>query len=162
MTCPPKRRRRGGGTGRATLALCACLAAGCSHGPDTAPPQLTQTGAAAPAAGETVPHGDHNPRFGGLVLMNGDLHFEVVLGRDGSARLYFSDATRNELPAATASGVTVTFITKSKAPETVALQIDESGESWTGHGHPVTDADATARIAYTARGKPYFIDVPFP
>ena len=164
MTCPPERRRREGGTGplRAALALCASLAAACSHGPDSAPPQLIQTGAAAPAAGETVPHGDHNPHFGGLVLMNGDLHFEVVLGRDGSARLYFSDATRNELPAATASGVTLTFTTKSKAPDTVVLQIDESGESWTGRGHPVTDPDATARIAYTARGKPYFIDVPFP
>jgi len=58
--------------------------------------------------------------------------------------------------------VTITFTTKSKAPDTVVLQIDESGESWTGRGHPVTDPDATARIAYTARGKPYFIDVPFP
>ena len=162
MTCPPKRRRPEGGTWGAVLACCACFAVACSHGPDTAPPQLIQTAAAAPAAGETVPHGDHNPHFGGLVLMNGDLHFEVVLGRDGSARLYFSDATRNELPAATASGVTITFTTKSKAPETIALQIDESGENWTGRGHPVTDPDATARIAYTARGKPYFIDVPFP
>jgi hypothetical protein len=147
---------------RAALGFCACLAAGCSHGADTTPPKLIQSAAAAPAAGETAPHGDHNPRFGGLVLMNGDLHFEVVLGRDGGARVYFSDATRNELPAATASGVTITITTKSQAPETIALQIDESGESWTGRGHPVTDPDATARIAYTARGKPYFIDVPFP
>ena len=146
----------------AALALAACFAAACSHGADTTPPPLTQTAAVAPAAGETVPHGDHNPHFGGLVLMNGDLHFEAVLGRDGSARVYFSDATRNELPAATASGVTITVTTKSKAPETVALQIDESGESWIGRGHSVTDPDATVRIAYTARGKPYFIDVPFP
>ena len=162
MTCPPKRRRREGGAWQAGLAFCACLAAACSHGPDTAPPQLLQTGAAVPAAGETVPHGDHNPHFGGLVLMNGDLHFEAVLRRDGSVRLYFSDATRNELPAATASEVTITVTTRSKPPETMALQIDESGESWIGHGHPVTDPGATARIAYTARGKPYFIDVPFP
>ena len=164
MTCPPKHRRCEAGMRRApaALAFCACLAAACSHGPDTTPPQLIQTGAAAPAAGEAVPHGDHNPHFGGLVLMNGELHFEVVLGRDGSARVYFSDATRNELPAATASGVTITVTTKSQAPETVPLHIDESGESWTGRGHPVTDPNATARIAYTAHGKPYFIDVPFP
>jgi hypothetical protein len=139
--------------------VCAGLTAACSA--DAPPPRLIEPAVAAPA-GETVPHGDHNPHFGGLVLMNGDLHFEVVLGRDGSARLYFSDATRNELPAATASGVTITITTRSKAPEILALQIDESGESWTGRGHPVTDPDATARIAYTARGKPYFIDVPFP
>ena len=123
---------------------------------------MIQPAAAASAAGEVVPHGDHNPHFGGLVLMNGDLHFEVVLGRDGSARVYFSDATRNELPAATASGVTITITTKSQAPEIVPLHIDESGESWTGRGHPVADPEATARIAYTAQGKPYFIDVPFP
>jgi hypothetical protein len=147
---------------RAALGFCACLAVACSHGPDTTPPQLIQTAAATPAGGAAVPHGDHNPHFGGLVLMNGELHFEVVLGRDGSARVYFSDATRNELPAATASGVTITVTTTSKAPETIALQIDESGESWTGRGHPVTEPDATARITYTARGKPYFIDVPFP
>jgi hypothetical protein len=146
----------------AALAFCACLAAACSHGPDTTPPQLIQPAAAGSTAGDVVPHGDHNPHFGGLVLMNGELHFEVVLGRDGSARVYFSDATRNELPAATASGVTITVTTTSQAPEIIALHIDESGESWTGRGRPVSAPDATARIAYTARGKPYFIDVPFP
>ena len=145
----------------AGLAACACLASGCSRGADTTPALAIQP-AAAPAAGEAVPHGDHNPHYGGIVLMNGDLHFEVVLGRDGSARVYFSDATRNELPAATASGVTITITTKSQAPEIVALHIDDSGESWTGRGRPVDDPEATARIAYTAHGKPYFIDVPFP
>jgi hypothetical protein len=145
----------------AAIAACACLASACSRGADSTPVLPIQP-ASAPAAGQAVPHGDHNPHFGGLVLMNGDLHFEVVLGRDGSARVYFSDATRNELPAATASGVTITITTKSQAPEIVALHIDESGESWTGRGHPVADPDATARVAYTAQGKPYFIDVPFP
>ena len=94
--------------------------------------------------------------------MNGDLHFEVVLGRDGSERVYFSDATRTELPAATASDVTVTITQKARPAETIALHIDDSGESWIGRGQPVDDPAATARIAYTARGKPYFIDVPFP
>jgi hypothetical protein len=97
-----------------------------------------------------------------MVFMNGDLHFEVTLGRDGSYRLYFSDAIREELPAATASGVTVTVTRKSAPPETVALHIDDSGESWIGRGGRVDDPAATARIAYTAYGKPYFIDVPFP
>ena len=104
--------------------------------------------ASTPAAGETVPHGDHNPHFGGLVLMNGDLHFEVVLGRNGGARVYFSDATRNELPAATASDVTVTITRKSQAPEIVALHIDDSGESWVGRGSPVADpaGDGAGRL----------------
>ena len=57
----------------------------------------------------TGAHGDHTPHHGGTVYMNGDLHFEVVLHRDGNHRLYFSDAARAELPAATASEVTLTF-----------------------------------------------------
>ena len=145
----------------AGVAACTCLAVGCSRSADIPPVQAIPA-ASTPAAGETVPHGDHNPHFGGLVLMNGDLHFEVVLARNGSARVYFSDATRNELPAATASEVTVTITQKSQAPQIVGLRIDESGESWVGRGSPVVDPEATARVAYTSRGKPYFIDVPYP
>jgi hypothetical protein len=146
----------------AGLMLCACLAAGCSRAHEAPSLSAPAPAAASPPASGTVPHGDHNPRHGGVVFMNGDLHFEVALGRDGGYRLYFSDAVREELPAATASGVTVTVMQKSAPPETVALHIDESGESWIGHGGRVNDPAATARIAYTAYGKPYFIDVPFP
>lgn len=151
----------------------AVLAAGCeSRTPGATSVAAAQEARAATAAATTsgaaadatsaIPHGDHNPKFGGLVLMNGDLHFEVVMHRDGSYRVFFSDAVRAELPAATASGVTVTVTRKSGPAETVALHIDDTGESWTGQGRAVEDPTATARIAYTARGNPYFIDVPFP
>lgn len=142
------------------IAVCACLAVSCGRAreaPVTAAAAATST---APAA--TVPHGDHNPRHGGVVFMDGDLHFEAVLGRSGEHRLYFSDAMREELPAATASGVTVTVTPKAGAPDAVALQIDETGESWIGRGREVADPGAIARVAYTVHGKPYFIDVPFP
>jgi hypothetical protein len=129
--------------------------------PSVAVSQPVPTASAA-AAGETVPHGDHNPHHGGIVLMNGDLHFEVVLGRNGSHRVFFTDAVRKDLPAATASAVTVTVERKGQAAEAIALQIDDSGESWVGRGRPVDDPAATARVAYTASGMPYFIDVPFP
>ena len=147
----------------AAIAACACLAAACGRGADDAPVVAAQpaaTTSTSPAS--ATPHGDHNPHFGGLVLMNGDLHFEVVLGRDGRHRVYFSDAVRSELPAATASGVTVTVKQKDRPPETVALHIDDTGESWMGSGGSVDDPAAAARVAYTAYGKPYFIDVPFP
>jgi hypothetical protein len=109
-----------------------------------------------------VAHGNHDPKYGGVVLMNGDLHFEVVLRRDGRHQVYFSDAIREELPASIASSVDVTVIRAGMAPETVPLHIDESGESWTGRGRPVDDpAQTTARIAYTAQATPYWIDVPF-
>jgi hypothetical protein len=145
----------------AAVIVSACAASACRRGDDT-PALAAQPASAAAAAGGTVPHGDHNPHFGGLVLMNGDLHFEAVLGRDGGARVYFSDATRTELPAATASEVTVTITQASHPPEVIALHIDDSGESWIGRGRPVDDPGATARIAYTSRGRPYFIDVPVP
>ena len=95
--------------------------------------------------------------------MNGDEHFEVVLGRDGSCRVYFSDATRTELPAATASEASSSRSRgRRRRRRSIALRIDDSGESWVGRGSPVADPGATARVAYTSRGKPYFIDVPFP
>ena len=148
----------------AGVAACACLAASCSRGTNATPTLAAQSAAAvaASSADGAVPHGDHNPHYGGIVLMNGDLHFEVVAGRDGECRVYFSDATRNELPAATASGVTVTISQKGQPPDTVALHIDDSGESWTGRGRPVADRAATLRVAYESHGKPYVIDVPFP
>ena len=155
-------------TAAVAIVACACLAASCGRDARDAPMPAAQKVVASPAAGAppqagaAVPHGDHNPKYGGVVLMNGDLHFEAVLSRDGRHRVYFSDAVRNELPAATASGVTVTVTRRGQPPETVALQIDESGESWVGRGRRVEDPAATARVAYTAYGKPYFIDVPFP
>ena len=162
MTWPPTQRRCEGGRAFAGIVICAGLAASCRGSSDATPALAAQPAAAAAAAGGTVPHGDHNPRYGGLVLMNGDLHFEIVAGRDGAYRIYFSDATREELPAATASNVILTITQPSQPPEVIALRIDDSGESWTGRGRPVGDPAASARIAYTARGAPYFIDVPFP
>lgn len=149
---------------RAVLAIAACAGlAACGRAADEAPPITPQTAApAAAASGETVPHGDHNPHHGGVVLMNGDLHFEVVLGRDGNHHIFFSDAVRNDLPAATASNATITVTRANQPAETIPLRIDDSGESWIGHGRRVDDPAATARVAYSAGGKPYFIDVPFP
>lgn len=146
----------------ATMVVCAGVAGACGRGDEATPALNPQPAMAAPAAGPAVPHGDHHPHFGGLVLMNGDQHFEVVLGRDGGARVYFSDATRTELPAATVSDVTIAITQKAQPVEVVALHIDNSGESWVGRGRPVDDPTATARITYSSRGKPYFIDVPFP
>src|SRR3954462_2081552 len=140
----------------AAIVACACLAASCGGGTDATPSLSAQpVPAASSSPGGTVAHGDHNPRYGGIVLMNGDLHFEVVAGRNGACRVYFSDATRTELPAATASGVTVTILQKGRSPDVVTLHIDDSGESWIGRGRPVNDPAATVRVTYTAQGKPY-------
>jgi hypothetical protein len=147
------------------LAAWAMAAAACGS-PHDAPVLAKEKTAVAPAqtppSSSAIPHGDHNPKYGGVVYMNGDLHFEVVLRRDGRHQIYFSDATRAELPAATASGLTLTVTQKGQPPEPVPMRIDDSGESWIGSGHAVEDPAATVRVAYTAFDKPYFIDVPFP
>jgi len=144
------------------LVLAACVAGACSRGAAQGETASKPAPPVADAAAGTVPHGNHDPKYGGVVLMNGDLHFEVVLARDGGHQVYFSDAVRNELPASIASNVSVTVLRDGMTAETVTLQIDESGERWIGRGRAVDDpAHTTVRIACTAQAEPYWIDVPF-
>ena len=111
-----------------------------------------------------MPHGDHNPHHGGVVMMKGDdLHYEIVLDPAGRAyRVYFTDAVREELPASVASDVVLTIKRPSAPDERIAMRIDEAGESWVGRGQPVGDlATVTARLAFSIKNEPYWIDLPF-
>jgi hypothetical protein len=137
----------------------ACSLVSCRREPAAAPPVAN---AAASSTEGTVPHGDHNPHHGGVVLMKGDLHYEVVLDPTGRAhQVYFTDAVREELPASIASDVVLT-IRRPSPEERIAMQIDETGESWVGSGQPVaTPATATARLAFSINQDPYWIDIPF-
>jgi hypothetical protein len=145
----------------AMVVLVAC--ASCGGPPAAAPPPADAASAAAPPSVEgTAMHGDHNPHHGGVVLMKGsDLHYEVVLDATGRAHhVYFSDALREELPASIASDVVLTV--RHPAEERIAMQIDDTGESWVGSGKPVeAPAAATARVAFTVAREPYWIDIPF-
>jgi hypothetical protein len=119
-----------------------------------APSQLLEPGA-------SVPHMDHSPRHGGLVLMKGDTHLEVVLNPDGSCQAYFTDAVRMELPASYASEVTLGLASRQHQPQEILLKIAPTGTSWVGRLPLVDDPDAIVRVAYVARGEaPYWIDVP--
>jgi hypothetical protein len=139
------------------------LCAACGGTPPARSPAGSAAPAAAPAALEgTATHGDHNPHHGGVVLMKGnDLHYEVVLDATGRAHhVYFTDALREELPASVATDVVLTI--RHPAEERIAMQIDETGESWVGSGRPVDDpAAATARLAFAVDREPYWIDIPF-
>ena len=106
-------------------------------------------------------HGDHNPHHGGVVYMYDDMHYEVVLAPDGHHRVYFTDAVREDLPASVASSVTLTVERPKGQPESLTGAIDESGESWLLTGQPVADKDTSVRVAFVAKGTPYWIDVPF-
>jgi len=143
------------------VALLALLGlAACSSPPA---PVATETRKPADAqhAGITTPHGDHTPRHGGLVLMNGEVHYEVVLDRAGKHRLWFSDAVREDLPASVASQVKMIVQRPPASPEFLTLAIDDSGESWVASGRPVDGNGVMVTISYVVRGEPYEIEIPF-
>ncbi len=142
--------------------------ASCERAPATAPPADTAAPAAAASVsagpdGNTAPHGDHNPHHGGVVMMKGDLHYELVLDPAGRAhRVYFTDAVREELPASMASAVALTIRRQSQPDEPIVMQIDDTGESWIGRGQPVASPKTTtARLAFSIQREPYWIDLPF-
>jgi hypothetical protein len=146
-----------------TSAVVLTCASCSSQSQSAAPVAAVAISAAADATDghSTGAHGDHVPRHGGIVFMNGDLHFEVVLSRSGTHQLYFSDETRAELPAATASEVTLSFSSGEAPAETLRAQVDDSGESWIAKGPPLKGKDVTARVSFVVENEPYWIDVPY-
>ena len=108
---------------------------GCSQPAKQPAPTATQKPADSQHAGITTPHGDHSPHHGGLVLMKGELHYEVVLDPKGKHAIWFSDAVREDLPASVASKVDDDRDPAECAPpRPLTLAIDESGESWIASG----------------------------
>ena len=112
-------------------------------------------------AGITTPHGDHTPHHNGMVLMNGDFHYEVVFDPGGKHRIWFSDAVREDLPASLASKVMMVVTRKTGPPESLALAIDDSGESWVAAGQPVVGDDVMVKVSYELRGAPFEVEIPF-
>jgi len=145
-------------------ALAAASCASCGRAPAAAPPVAQAASAAPTGSAGAVPHGDHNPHHGGIVMMKGeDLHYEVVLDPTGRAhRVFFTDALREDLQASVASDVVLTIHRPDAADERIALQIDEAGESWVGTGRAVSaPKTASVRLGFTIRHEPYWIDLPF-
>lgn len=140
------------------------LTLACSSAPDEADPHAGMNHAAPADAvheGVTGPHGDHTPRRGGMVLMNDDLHFEVVFSPGGRHEVWFTDAMRNELPASLASNVQLTVTRPGEPDEVLTLEIDENGEAWIARGRPVSGDGVTVKVTYAVMGEPYEIEVPF-
>ena len=133
----------------------------CGRPAESPPPAAIQKPTDQQHAGITTPHGDHSPRHGGMVLMKGELHYEVVLDPKGRHAVWFSDAVREELPASVASKVEMTVWRPNAPAETLTLAIDESGESWIGSGNAVSGGDVMVKLAFTARGEPTEIEIPF-
>jgi hypothetical protein len=149
----------------AVAALAACLLTGCG---ETEPPPHARTmepvarpsghahdtGGAGAAA---RPHADHAPRHGGVLLMNGDVHLEIVLGADGRHEVWFSDDVRAPLAATVAAKrVTITV-----GGDRVDLSPSPDGDRWVGSGRALADypAGAVARVEYAGVYEPYTIDL---
>ena len=125
------------------------------------PPVETKKPADSQHAGITTPHGDHSPHHGGIVMMNGETHYEVVLAKDGKHQVWFSDAVREDLPASIASNVVMVVSPKMGAAETFVLKIDESGESWIADGNQLASGDIV-KLTFSMRGEPFEIEIPVP
>lgn len=140
------------------------LAAGCADEP-VAPAATASAPAVSPAdpqhQGMVGAHGDHSPHKGGMVLMNGDIHYEVVFARDGAHHIWFTDPVRAELPASVAAKVTMVITRPGEPEEVLTLAIDDSGESWVARGKPVTGNDAYVKITYLLQGEPHEVEIPF-
>lgn len=93
--------------------------------------------------------------------MNGELHYEVVLDPKGRHSVWFSDAVREDLPASVAAKVEMTVTRPGAAPETLALAIDDSGESWIASGQALTGDGVMVKLAFVARGEPHEIEMPY-
>ena len=105
-------------------------------------------------------HGTHDARNGGLVLMYNDLHYELVLRPEGGVRIYYSDAIRMELPAATVSDVVVE-IDRGGEIEYVTMVMSDGGDYWHGESRPVTAPDTLIRTAFLFQGEPVVAEIPF-
>ena len=137
------------------------LSAACTSKPEPAPVPATAKPADSQHAGITTPHGDHSPHHGGMVMMNGEVHYEVVFDGAGKHRVWFSDSVREELPASIAANVVMIVTPKMGATETMALEIDDAGESWIADGHPLASGDMV-KLTYSLRGEPFEIEIPVP
>jgi hypothetical protein len=146
----------------AWLSLFAVVLGGCSA-PPAAPAAAEPTAAPKDAqhAGITEPHGDHSPQHGGLVLMNGDVHYEVVMDPSGRYEVWFSDAIRTELPASVAARTRVEVVRPGAPAESLPLGIDEAGESWVGQGRPVNGDGVVLKLTYDLKGTPHEVEIPF-
>jgi hypothetical protein len=68
---------------------------------------------------------------------------------------------RTELPASVAANVRVEVSRPGGPVETLALAIDEAGESWVGQGRPVAGDEVMVKFSYDLRGVPHEVETPF-
>lgn len=123
------------GVHKLPLLMAACLLVGCGH-------RQKDKVEAAPSA---APVSTTLPKYRGSGTTANGLHAEVTISGQGDYTVYFMDAAGDDLPAAQVSGV---------ALDGVALQINDTGETWVGKGSLPANTDLMARVAFSMSGKP--------
>lgn len=123
---------------------------------------LAGCGLSDAASGVTsmLPHHDHSSRRGGLVLMNGNDHFEVIVDFGGNHAVLFSDEYREPLPASAIQRATLTVVRSGEPDEALALQPGENG-LWTVAGRKIEAKQVDVTVSYLRSGSenPYSIDL---
>jgi hypothetical protein len=111
-------------------------------------------------AGAGGAHADHAPRHGGVLMMKGDVHYEVVVDFRGGFAIYFSDAHRRPLAAESVSAAVMTLMRDDEEGENVMLR-SGTGGSWVGAGPSIEGSEITVRVSFMMRGepRPYSIDI---
>jgi hypothetical protein len=112
-------------------------------------------------AHEGEEHGNHDALHDGFVLMYQDIHFEVVAGTEGLIRVFYTDAVRAELPAATVSDMAVEIEFPDGRTVPVNMAISDGGDYWEGMGTPITDPKTIIRLGFVFGTEPLLLDVPF-
>jgi len=105
-------------------------------------------------------HGDHDAHHGGFVMMYEDIHFEVAAAPTGGIQIYYTNAIRAELPAATVSDVAVEIVRPGSDTEYVSMGISAAGDFWEGDSAPVAEEGAIVRVGFLYEGQPLMLDVP--
>jgi len=106
-------------------------------------------------------HGNHDAQHGGFVMMYEDLHFELAAASMGGVEVYYTDALREQLPAATVSDVVVEIERTDGSTEYLDMAISSDGGFWTGASKPITSADDIIRVGFVFQDNPLVLDVPF-
>lgn len=138
-------------------ALPAILLTACSDDPPAPRTAIAATG--APVAG--MAHGNHDPKFNGVVMMTGNLHLEIVANHDGYYKVYFSDEARQELPAAAVSELKLSVTRPGIRGEPIQMKVDNTGEHWEGKGGSVRESESTLLVSFTFQGERRSTDLPF-
>jgi hypothetical protein len=134
-------------------------------------PGLCPDGSERVAARERRPHGDHNPRHGGIFFMAPDNwhHLEGTYPRTGVFRVFVYDDYTRPLPLAAVSGRAVTkavFDPDSKQwreIEAYTLRRSSNNAYLEARIPSVRlPAEVTAKIRFTADGEEYRFDFAFP